>query len=88
MRLSPKPVRKCHGCLLNLGDRCWQHAYPRGQWQHNKRCRTRDDVAVHSRFLQWQKQPAVKTRRELRRRFFRVKPGRRRRACGDRPLAE
>jgi hypothetical protein len=42
-----KPVRKCHGCPLNLGRHCWVFQYPRGQWRDDKDCRMRDDATVH-----------------------------------------
>lgn len=73
MKSSAKPVRKCYGCLLNLGDRCWAYRYPRGQWRGSKRCRARDDAAMHERFRVWQNEPAVKTRRQLRQEFFRMR---------------
>ena len=84
MRLSRKPVRKCHACLLNLGDHCWLFESPRGQWRDHKRCGAIDDPAIHERFRLWQKQPTVKSRKDLRREYFRGQP-RRRRAPGDRP---
>lgn len=67
MRLHQKPVRKCHGCPMNLGDHCWVYQYPRGQWRSGSICRIRSDVAVLSAFEQWQKQPTVKNRKVLRR---------------------
>lgn len=70
MRRSAKPVHECYACLLNLGDDCWLYRYPRGQWR-GRRCSARDDAEIHERFLVWQKQPSVKTRRDLRREVFR-----------------
>ena len=70
---SAKPVRKCHACLLNLGEHCWLYQYPRGQWRQGRRCRAVDDEVLHARFRTWQKQPSVKTRRELRQEFSRTK---------------
>lgn len=32
-----KPVRKCHDCKLNLGDRCAIFENPRDKW-HRGRC--------------------------------------------------
>jgi len=29
-----KPVRRCHGCGLNLGERCAVYEAPRGMWHH------------------------------------------------------
>jgi hypothetical protein len=66
-QLSLKPVRNCHSCLLNMGDHCWLYRYPRGQWRSDHRCRAFDNETVYDGFRLWQKQPDVKSRRELRR---------------------
>jgi len=71
MKRSWKPVRKCYTCLLNQGDHCWLYKYPRGQWQHGKRCPGFENETVYEQFRAWQKLPDVRTRRELRRQFFR-----------------
>jgi hypothetical protein len=73
MRRTNKPVRKCYTCPLNLGDRCWIHEFPRGQWRHDRTCPTFDDPRAHERFRAWQKQATVKTGRELRRESFRAR---------------
>ena len=31
---NPKPVRECHDCGLNLGDRCAVYPVPRMMWHH------------------------------------------------------
>ena len=31
---SPKPIRECHDCGLNLGDHCGVYAVPRAMWHH------------------------------------------------------
>ncbi len=31
---SYKPSRRCHGCGLNLGDRCGAYPEPRAMWHH------------------------------------------------------
>jgi hypothetical protein len=67
MRLNGKPVRKCHACLLNLGDHCWLYADPRRQWSQHPTCPGFDNEEAYARFRLWQKQPRVKTGRELRR---------------------
>ncbi len=66
-RSSQKPVRKCHACLLNLGDHCWLYAYPRGQWRLDRSCRAFGNEEIYEAFRRWQKQPAVKSRKDLRR---------------------
>ncbi len=72
MRMSGKPVRKCHACLLNLGKRCWRYPNPREQWRHGKSCPGFENPVVYQEFRQWQKEPHVKTRKELRRALFRA----------------
>ena len=37
MNINSKPVRKCHGCKLNLGDRCAVYDNPHDRW-HNSKC--------------------------------------------------
>lgn len=73
MRNEHKPVRKCHACLLNLGDRCWLYRYPRGQWRPGHTCRAYDNEAVYAEFRRWRKRPTVKTRKELRQEVFRAR---------------
>ena len=34
MKEHSKPVRKCHSCGLNLGDRCGVYPVPRSMWHH------------------------------------------------------
>lgn len=36
MRSGPKPVRKCHGCPLNLGKSCGAFSSPHDQWAKGK----------------------------------------------------
>ncbi|MDI6774156.1 MAG: hypothetical protein QME60_02000 [Verrucomicrobiota bacterium] len=72
MRSSRKPVRRCHACLLNLGDRCWLFPHPRGQWQRGRWCRGFGNEERYREFRDWQKEPTVKSRKELRRDFFRA----------------
>jgi hypothetical protein len=70
---SQKPVHQCYTCLLNLGDRCWLYRYPRGQWRGRRRCPAVGDEAVYREFRLAQKQPAVKTGKEIRRDAFRAR---------------
>jgi len=37
MKRNRKPVRKCHGCGLNLGDHCGVFPNPHDMW-HNRSC--------------------------------------------------
>ena len=38
MHVSAKPVRKCHGCGLNLGNRCGVFENPRLMWERHAVC--------------------------------------------------
>jgi hypothetical protein len=73
MRYGTKPVRRCHACPLNRGDSCWLFVYPRGQWREGRSCAARDDQEIHEAYWKWERRPVVKSRKELRREFFRVK---------------
>ena len=67
IRLSHKPVRKCHGCPLNLGTHCWGYSNPRAQWQRRRGCPGFSNAAIHHLYQLWHKQAVVKTQREIRR---------------------
>jgi len=71
MRRSQKPVKKCYTCLLNRGDHCWLYRYPRGQWSSGRRCPAFENEAVYEDYRRWLKRPSIKTRKQLRREFFR-----------------
>ena len=73
MKKSQKPVRRCHACRLNLGDSCWIYLYPRGQWGEYKRCPGLENEDLYEQYEEWLKAPSVKTRKELRREFFRTR---------------
>jgi len=38
MHRTHKPVRKCHGCPLNLGSRCAICECPHDQWHDRAKC--------------------------------------------------
>lgn len=67
MRITRKPVRACHGCLLNQGDHCWGYEFPHQQWCGRRRCPAYDNPDVYALFRDWLEQPNVKTPRDLRR---------------------
>jgi len=73
MKKTNKPVRKCHSCLLNLGDHCWLYAYPRGQWQRHGICRALGNERAYELFREWKSDSRAKTRKELRQEVFRKK---------------
>lgn len=72
MKQTAKPVHKCYSCVLNLGDHCWLYKYPRGQWSRKVGCPAFGDEDIYSKFREWQEKPKYKTRKELRREFFRA----------------
>ena len=74
MHQNEKPVRKCHGCPLNMGRHCWIFLYPRGQWRAGRVCRFRNDEVVHRAYVQWCNRPTVKSRKVLRREEHRGRP--------------
>jgi len=77
VRKSLKPVRKCGKCPLNQGDFCWGFAYPRGVWRKGA-CPAFGNEAAQGLFYSWEKDPPVKTRRQIRRESF---PGGRNLPC-------
>jgi len=38
MHRNHKPIRKCHNCPLNLGDRCAIYESPHDQWHDKDKC--------------------------------------------------
>lgn len=70
---SGKPVRKCHGCPLNLGPRCAAFPDPHKQWDSRK-CKGYANEALHQEYLDEQaSHPADPEREERRRRAKRAK---------------
>jgi hypothetical protein len=74
IRLSHKPVRKCHGCPLNLRTHCWGYSNPRAQWQRRLGCSAFANTRIHHLYELWRKQAAIKTRREIRRECIHHRP--------------
>ncbi|MGI6088355.1 MAG: hypothetical protein ACOYCD_10520 [Kiritimatiellia bacterium] len=60
-----KPVRACHACMLNLGIFCWVYADPRRQWRW-RQCPGFDNPEMYKALMEWQQEPHVKTRKQLR----------------------
>jgi hypothetical protein len=71
MQEPQKPVRKCHSCLLNLGDVCWAYDDPREQWRNQRKCPGFDSEVLHQAYRLWQRDPAVPGAKELRRERYR-----------------
>ncbi|MFQ5963766.1 MAG: hypothetical protein ACE5KZ_05730 [Candidatus Scalinduaceae bacterium] len=51
MNRNGKTVRKCYGCILNLGDRCAVYEYPHERWHHSK-CSNYDDKELYNKYLE------------------------------------
>lgn len=51
MHTSSKPVRKCHGCGLNLRDRCGVYKSPHEMWHNRKRCPGHGNEALLKEYL-------------------------------------
>jgi len=47
---------------------------PPRQWRGGKKCPAFENEQVYNEYRQWTKQPHIKTRKELRREYFRTKP--------------
>ncbi len=68
MHKKGKPVRKCHGCLLNIGDHCAIYKEPHDRWHHSK-CASYNDQELYQKYKEdIEKHPegdAKKQRREI-----------------------
>lgn len=67
MKHSEKPVRQCHKCPLNLGDRCWRFTCPRCEWRHHEKCPGFENEDLYAMFQAWRDAPRVLDGREIRR---------------------
>ncbi len=66
MKHSHKPVRKCHGCGLNLGERCGVYDVPREMWRHRS-CKGYENEAMLREYEAELARRAQTDSRELRR---------------------
>jgi len=62
MHRSSKPVRKCNGCGLNLGDKCGVYDNPHVQWQRRNGC----PGHMNEKLLQEYRERAAKDRTNAR----------------------
>ncbi|MBS1259398.1 MAG: hypothetical protein MAG551_02468 [Candidatus Scalindua arabica] len=51
MKRKGKPVRKCHGCILNIGERCAIFDEPHDKW-HNSKCSSYNDKELYRKYLE------------------------------------
>jgi len=49
MHKKGKPVRKCYGCILNIGDSCAIYEEPHDKWHHSK-CTSYNDQELYSKY--------------------------------------
>ena len=51
MHRTGKPARKCHGCILNLGDHCAVYEEPHERWHHSS-CSSFNDKELYNKYLE------------------------------------
>lgn len=65
MNRKGKPARKCHGCILNLGDHCAVYEDPHDKWHHSK-CSSYNDKELYNKYLENLKKHPPKEAKEHR----------------------
>ena len=63
---NQKPVRKCHDCELNLGDRCGVYSVPKEMW-HHRRCPGYQNQEMFRQYQAEQAKHPVDEAKEVRR---------------------
>ena len=71
MHKSQKPVRKCHGCKLNLRSRCAVFPDPQQQWDSGK-CRGFKNEKLYQEYLEERARHPSDGRKEKRQRRARL----------------
>ncbi len=51
VNINGKTVRKCCGCILNLGNRCAVYEKPHERWHHS-RCSSYNDKELYNKYLE------------------------------------
>jgi len=67
MHRTHKPVRKCHDCGLNLGDRCGVFEYPHDKWHNGHKCSGYNNADLLQEFLDEQAKHTPKAAKQRRR---------------------
>ena len=67
MHQSAKPVRKCHGCGLNLGDRCGVFENPHLMWERHAVCPGYKNEKLLAEYLAAEARKQADLRKEKRR---------------------
>lgn len=65
MNRKGKPVRKCHGCILNIGERCAIYEEPHDKWHHSK-CSSYNDHELYRKYLEDLEKHSQKESKKLR----------------------
>ena len=66
MKPSPKPVRECHGCGLNLDDHCGVYAVPRETWKSHTLCPGYKNAEMLQAYLAEQARHPIDARKQKR----------------------
>jgi len=67
MRRTRKPVRKCRGCGLNLGDRCARFEFPHDMWHNHRKCPGYMNEQMLKEYQEEQAKKQLRTSKEMRR---------------------
>ncbi|MFQ5713682.1 MAG: hypothetical protein ACE5GU_06585 [Candidatus Scalinduaceae bacterium] len=51
MNRNGKPILKCRGCILNLGERCAVYVDPYKRWYHS-RCLHYNDKEFYNEYIE------------------------------------
>ena len=64
MNRKGKPVRKCYGCVLNIGDSCVVYEEPHDKC-HNSKCTSYNDQELYRKYLEdIEKHPQKKAKKQ------------------------
>jgi hypothetical protein len=75
MHRSNKPVRKCHGCGLNLADHCGIYESPHQLWQRHAVCPGFKNDTMLAGYLDSEAKKQAKLQKEKRRIMAQMRQG-------------
>jgi hypothetical protein len=73
MHRSAKPVRKCHGCGLNLGDHCGVFENPHEMWAKHAVCPGYKNEKLLAQYQASQARKQVDVKKEKRRQVAKLR---------------
>ena len=73
MYRSTKPVRKCHGCGLNLRDHCGVFGYPHDMWHNHRHCPGYMNEELLARYQAQQERTHPDPKREKRKQAAKIR---------------